>query len=188
MTGKMILVVKGSPREKGNSSILADQLVEGAKAEGARVEVFSLQTMNIQPCDACSTCQEAPDAGCILDDDMQLLYPRLRAADVVVIASPVYWFTMNAQTKLFVDRWYALESPQGNALAGKTFAVILTYGDTDPVTSGAINAIRSFQDMFRYLRANLAGTIYGSANEPGDVHSQHELLEQAYKLGQRLAC
>jgi multimeric flavodoxin WrbA len=188
MTGKRILVVKGSPREKGNSSLLADQLVEGARASGAEVEVFILQNMNIQACNACDACQESPENGCILEDDMQKLYPKLRLADAIAIASPVYWFTMSAQTKLFIDRWYALESPQGNALKGKTFGVILTYGDTDPVTSGAINAIRSFEDMFRFIKADIAGFVYGSASQAGEIRSQTDLLEKAFKLGQKLAC
>jgi len=188
MTGKRILVAKGSPREKGNSSLLADQLVEGARASGAEVEVFILQNMNIQACNACDACQESPENGCILEDDMQTLYPKLRQADAIAIATPVYWFTMSAQTKLFIDRWYALESPQGNALKGKTFGIILTYGDTDPVTSGAINAIRSFEDMFRYLKADIAGFLYGSANQAGEIRNQRDLLERAYKLGQKLAC
>jgi multimeric flavodoxin WrbA len=103
-----------------------------------------------------------------------------------VIASPIYWFTMSAQTKLFIDRWYALESPQGNALTGKQFGILLTYGDTDPYSSGAINAIRSFQDMFRYIGADIGGMVYGTANNEGDVLNQPKLMEQAFKLGEKL--
>ena len=188
MNGKRILVVKGSPREKGNSSLLADQLADGARSSGAEVDVFILQNMNIQACNACDACQESPENGCILEDDMRLLYPKLRQADAIAIATPIYWFTMSAQTKLFIDRWYALESPQGNALKGKTFGIILTYGDTDPVTSGAINAIRSFEDMFRFLKADIAGFVYGSANQAGEISSQKDVIERAYQLGQKLAC
>jgi len=188
MTTKKVLVVKGSPREKGNSSLLADQLVAGARASGAEVEVFILQNMNIQACNACDACHESPENGCILEDDMQVLYPKLRQAGSIAIATPVYWFTMSAQTKLFIDRWYALEGQQGNALKGKTFGIILTYGDTDPVNSGAINAIRSFEDMFRYIKADIAGFVYGSADQAGEIKSQKDLLEKAYKLGQKLAC
>jgi len=186
MSSKYVLVLKGSPREKGNSSILADQAASGASAAGARVESFVLQNMNIQPCNACDACQGTGDGECIIQDDMQTLYPRLREADAIVVASPVYWFTINAQTKLCIDRWYALESPQGNALAGKQIGIVLTYGDTDPFTSGAINAIRAFQDMFRYVKAPIAGMVYGTASNPGDVQNQPSLLEQAYQLGQKL--
>lgn len=182
--GKQILILKGSPREKGNSSLLADKTAEGARAAGAEVETYSLHRMDIHPCDACDTCQET--GVCVLKDDMQVLYPKLAEADAIVIASPIYWFTVNAQTKLFIDRWYALESSQGNALKGKQFGFILTYGDSDPYSSGAINAIRSFQDMCRYIGANIAGTVYGTANNEGDVLKQPELLGKAFKLGAKL--
>ncbi|OGO66831.1 MAG: hypothetical protein A2029_14300 [Chloroflexi bacterium RBG_19FT_COMBO_47_9] len=181
---KYVLVFKGSPREKGNSSILAEKVAEGAKSVGAKVESFSLHRMNIHPCDACDTCHETEV--CVLNDDMQLLYPKLREAEAIVVASPIYWFTMSAQTKLFIDRWYALETSPGNALKGKRFGIILTYGDSDPYTSGAINAIRSFQDMLRYIGADIAGMIYGTANAEGDVLNQPDLLERAYNLGVKL--
>ncbi len=185
MSGKHILILKGSPREKGNSSFLADQVADGARAAGAEVESFYLHGMDIRPCDACDACQGTDD-DCIIEDDMQTLYPKLRSADAIVIASPVYWFTMSAQTKLCIDRWYALEGPQGNALAGKQIGIVLTYGDTDPFTSGAINAIRAFQDMFRYIKANVVGIVYGTALNMGDVQKQADVLERAYKLGQKL--
>jgi multimeric flavodoxin WrbA len=182
---KQILVIKGSPREKGNSSILADKAAEGAKSAGAQVETFSLHRMDIHPCDGCDICQET--GVCVLGDDMQDLYPRLLGADAIAIASPIYWFTISAQTKLFIDRWYALESSQGSALKGKRFGIILTYGDHDPYASGAINAIRTYQDMFRYIKADLVGMVYGTANKEGDVLNHPELLESAYRLGEKLA-
>ena len=164
--------------------LVAEEAAEGAKAAGAEVESFTLHNMDIRPCDACDTCQET--GVCVLMDDMQILYPKLRKADAILIASPIYWFTMSAQTKVFIDRWYALESPQGNALKGKQFGILLTYGDTDPYSSGAINAIRTFQDMMRYIGGHIAGILYGTAMKIGEVKSNSELLERAYKLGQKL--
>jgi multimeric flavodoxin WrbA len=181
---KHILIVNGSPRKKGNSVILAEQVMLGAKEAGAQVEIFFLHNMSIQPCSACDACQETQD--CTIQDDMQILYPKLRRADAIVIASPIYWFTINAQTKLFIDRWYALEGPQGNVLAGRQVGIVLTYGDTDPFTSGAVNAIHTFQDMCRYIGANIAGIVYGSATKEGEIQNQPGLLEKAYQLGQKL--
>jgi multimeric flavodoxin WrbA len=181
---KHVLVFKGSPRENGNSSALAEKAAEGARVAGAEVECFSLHRMDIRPCDACDTCQET--GVCVLSDDMQALYPKLEKAGAIVIASPIYWFTVSAQTKLFIDRWYAMETPRGNALKGKQFGILLTYGDTDPYSSGAINAIRTFQDMLRYLGGNLAGIVYGTAMDPRDVHKQPKLMQDAFQLGQKL--
>ena len=187
MSVKHILILKGSPREKGNSSTLADQVAAGAAASGAQVESFVLQNMNIQPCNACGACHETGDMQCVIEDDMQILYPKLRNADAIVIASPIYWFTMSAQTKLCIDRWYALEGPRGNALAGKQIGIVLTYGDSNQFTSGAINAMRAFEDMFRYIKAEIVGMVYGTAMNAGDARKQPDLMERAYKLGQELA-
>jgi multimeric flavodoxin WrbA len=180
-----MLVFKGSPREKGNSSLLADKAAEGAKNRGVEIEGFALHRLDIRPCDACNICQET--GVCVLKDDMQPLYSRMLDSDAILIASPVYWFTMSAQTKLFIDRWYALQGTNGNLLKGKRFGIILTYGDSDPYTSGAINAIRTFEDMFHYIQAELVGLVYGSANDEGDVLSLPKLMQQAYQLGEKLA-
>jgi multimeric flavodoxin WrbA len=120
-------------------------------------------------------------------DDMQMFYPKLRVVDAIVIASPIYWFTMSAQTKIFIDRWYALESTQGSALKGMQFGIILTYGDSDPYNSGAINAIRTFQDITRYLGGDILGIVYGTGLDIGEINKNPELLESAYILGQKLA-
>ena len=183
---KFVLVLKASPRKKGNSSILADQVAAGAEAAGARVESLDLHTMDIRPCDACDFCQGTGNGLCTIDDDMQRLYPKLREATGIVIASPIYWFTLNAQAKLCIDRWYALEGPGGSALTGKQFGILLTYGDTDPYTSGAINAIHTFQDMARYIKADIVGIVYGSASQAGEIQNQPALLERAFQLGQQL--
>jgi multimeric flavodoxin WrbA len=184
MNPPYVLILKGSPRKKGNSAVLADRVAAGAVEAGAAVESFELHDMDIRPCDSCDFCQGSGE--CVINDDMQLLYPELRQADAIVIASPIYWFTVSAQTKLCIDRWYALEGAGSNALAGKEIGIVLTYGDSDPFTSGAINAIRTLQDIFRYEKAEIAGIVYGSASQPGEIAGQPELMQRAYALGQRL--
>ncbi|MBN1454235.1 MAG: flavodoxin family protein [Anaerolineales bacterium] len=181
---KFILVLKGSPRENGNSNVLAEQVIVGAKEAGAEVESFMLHHMDIRPCDACDVCQET--GMCIIKDDMQTLYPLLVKADAIVIASPIYWFTLSAQTKLCIDRWYALESPQGSALRSKQIGIVLTYGDTDLYTSGGINAIHTFESISRYIGAEIKGMVYGCANKIGDAEKQPALMDKAYQLGQKL--
>lgn len=185
MSMKKVVILKGSPREKGNSALLAEQAAAGARAAGAQVDIFYLHGMDIRACDGCDLCHEQGD-GCVIMDDMQLIYPKLKAADAILVASPVYWFTLSAQTKLCIDRWYALESPQGNELAGKKMGLLLTFGDTDPFSSGGINAIRTFQDMCRYLGTEVAGMVYGSASDAGEIQDQPLLLEGAYKLGEKI--
>jgi len=181
---KFVLVLKGSPRESGNSNTLAGQVERGAREAGAEVDSLMLHHMDIRPCDACDVCQET--GVCIVKDDMQKIYPLLEKANAILIASPIYWFTISAQAKLCIDRWYALETPQGNALRGKQIGIVLTYGDTNLYTSGGINAIHTFESMFRYIGAEIVGMVYGTANQIGDAEKQPELMEHAYKLGQKL--
>ena len=183
---KNIIVLKGSPRVNGNSNTLANQVAAGAKEAGAVVESFFLQNMNIQPCDACDTCEETSGV-CIIKDDMQTLYPKLRQADTLVLASPVYWFTISAQLKACIDRWYAFEFDDDKSMRGKKVGIVLSYGDTDLHTSGGINAIHTFESMFRYLSGEIVGTVHGTAMDVGDIEKQTELMENAYKLGQKLA-
>jgi len=187
MAAKKILVFKGSPRKRGNSATLADELVRGARAKGAAVECFYLHGMDIRPCTACDACQKNTALNCVIDDDMVGLYPKVRAADALVIASPIYWFTLSAQTKLFIDRLYALGGPQGYALAGRKLGVILTYADEDVFRSGAVNALRTLQDACAFIGMTVAGTVYGTAGAAGEIRRNRSLMKRARKLGEQLA-
>ncbi len=181
-----VLILKGSPRERGNSNTLAERCAEGARARGAQVESIYLHSLEIRPCDACDLCQE-PGSGCAIQDDMTPLYPKLAAADVIVFSSPIYCFNISAQLKLLIDRTYGFQSSKWEEMYGKTFGVILTYGDTDLYTSGAINAIYTLESLVRFFKGQIVEIVHGSVNDPGEVERHPELLEQAYKLGQRLA-
>jgi multimeric flavodoxin WrbA len=187
MGRKRILIFMGSPRRKGNSALLAQQVEAGAKGAGADVESFFLHDMEVKACDACDICRDKTETDCILDDDMREIFPKLRQADGIVIASPIYWFTVSAQTKLFMDRWYALGGPEGYALKGKKFGIVLTYADTDPFTSGAVNALRTFQDALKFIEATIVGMVYGSAWEAGEIEKNKELMEKAFELGKKMA-
>ena len=150
-TARKVLIFMGSPRKEGNSTTLAKQVTAGAEAAGAKVESFYLHDMDIKPCDACEACRDKTETDCILDDDMKGLFPKLRQADVIVIASPIYWFTVSAQTKVFMDRWYALGGPEGHAFKGKRFGIVLTYADSDPFTSGPSTRCGPFRMPLNYV-------------------------------------
>ena len=184
---KKILELVSSPRKNGNSTLLAHAIADGARSVGARIETFSLHRLNIRPCTACDKCHAADDRFCVIRDDMQKLYAKILSADGLIYASPVYWFTVSAQMKLFMDRCYALGGPGGYALRGKRIAVALTYGDADPFRSGAVNALRTFQDAFAYVEAVLVGSVYGTGLAPGDVLKKKALLKEAFALGKALA-
>lgn len=184
---RKILVVHSSPRKKGNSNTLANGIIKGAESAGADVESVYLHGLDISPCNACYACQKKDSKGCAIDDEMQTIYPKLVECDTWVIASPVYWFNMSAQTKLFMDRCFALLAYADNPFAGKRVAIAMSYGDTDPFNSGCVNALRSFQDAFRYVGAKMVGMVYGSAEAPGEIESNADLMQRAESLGRKLS-
>jgi multimeric flavodoxin WrbA len=182
-----ILIVLGSPRKKGNSATLGAKVAEAAIADGAEVETVYLNGLNIKPCQGCEKCQQESFIGCAIEDEMNQLYSKLQNADLIVVASPIYWFNMSAQTKIFIDRLYAVGVGQKNILKGKNFAFILSFADPDPFVSGAVNALRSFQDICRYLGANIEGMVYGSASGAGEIKQNQKVMEEAALLGKHLA-
>ncbi len=184
-----VLVLLGSPRKKGNSAVLANQIIEGAQSTGAEVETVYLNGKKIRACQGCYVCQKPDSKGCAQQDDMQEIYPKLLEANAWVIATPVYWFNMTAQTKLFMDRMFALSAytDARNAFENKRIAIAMTYGDTDPFRSGCTNALRSFQDSFSYTRSKIVGMVYGSADALGAIKDNTALLDEARKLGRKVA-
>jgi multimeric flavodoxin WrbA len=187
MAADKVVITLGSPREKGNSSLLAMRAADGVRDAGGEPVIFGLHGMAIRPCRACDACQRNKDFRCLQVDDMAAVYAALRAADGLLIASPVYWFTLSAQTKLFMDRLYAFVGPSGHGLAGKRMGLALTYGDADPFSSGAVNALRTFQDAARYVGAPVAGMVYGTAGAAGEIAGNAALMQEAFELGRALA-
>lgn len=183
---KKVLVLLGSPRKKGNSAILAERIAGGAKSVGAKVETLYMHGMKIAPCKACFACQKPKSKGCSIDDDMQAVFKKLLAADAWVIASPVYWFNVSAQTKLWMDRCFALPAYDKNPFAGKRIAIAMSYGANDPFDSGCVNAFRMFQDAYGYVKAEIVGMVYGSAMDAGDIIRHESLLQEAEELGKQL--
>lgn len=181
-----VLILLGSPRKNGNSAALAERVGAGAQSAGAQVESLFINGMNIRPCQACWKCQIPDSKGCVVKDDMQQVFPKLIEAHAWVIATPVHWFNMSTQTKLWMDRCFAL-ARYGNNPFKKKIGIAITYGDTDPFSSGAVNALRCFQDAFKYAGATITGVVYGSATKPGDILNNAEALAAAEELGKKLA-
>jgi multimeric flavodoxin WrbA len=183
---KHVLIVAASPRKNSNSTTLAIRAAEGVKDAGGEAEVVLIGNLKIAPCNACDSCRTGSDRGCVINDDMQSLYQKIRDAQSVIFATPVYWFSVSAQMKLFIDRTYGMSSGGVYGFTGKDVGVILTYEDEDVFISGGVNALRSFQDTFAYVRANLVGMVYGTVGKPGSVKSDIELMQRSYELGKKI--
>ena len=186
MSEKKVVIVMGSPRKNGNSAALAEQVADGVRSTGGEAQVFRLHEMDIEPCDGCDVCQQGPGKDCHIKDDMQDIYTAIRQADALAIAGPVYWYSVTAQTKLFIDRCYAIAKPGDNALGRKPVGVVLVYGGGDAFSSGAVNALRMLQDAFQATGSRIVGMVHGSATSAGEVRADTGLMDRACDLGKRL--
>ena len=101
-----ILGINGSPRIGGNTDILLDKVMEGACAKGVRTEKITLVTLKFSPCQECEKLRD--DGVCIIKDDMQPLYKKIKEADVIILASPIFFGSLTAQTKMMIDRFQCL--------------------------------------------------------------------------------
>ena len=129
--GKKIVILNGSPRAKGNTAELIQSFTEGAESAGHTVTCFNLQKMNIHPCLGCCGGGENPDSPCVQKDDMDTIYPVYKDADMVVLASPLYFWTISGQLKCALDRLFAVaECDENYANPKKECALIMAAEGT----------------------------------------------------------
>jgi multimeric flavodoxin WrbA len=161
-------------------------VLEGlSQTENTTITSYTLDDLEIKPCTACDACRGKTDTFCIIDDDMESLYPAFIEADLVVLASPIYWWNVSAQLKLFIDRLYGLnpeENPQN--FRDKKIILVLTYEDEDP-NSGAELTINMFKEICDYTEMRIVGVLRYCS---GKRHAREcpEILEEARELVQRL--
>ncbi len=176
---KKILILEGSARKKGNSAILAEEFMRGAKENGHEVEEIFLIDKQINDCKGCNECQ-MNGGTCIHKDDMVEINHKIMEADIVVFASPVYFYTWNATTKRAIDRTYAIESKVTN----KTFYLI--SAGAAPEESYMENMIQSFKlyvDCFRAGGNSIGGYVFGlGTSKAGDVKGT-AAMKKAYEMG-----
>lgn len=182
---KNILVLTGSPRQLGNSALLADAFIQGAKAAGHTVQVFETAFHPVTPCKACDKCWSAGKP-CIFEDGFTQLAPLLEAADVLVLATPLYWFTMTAQLKAAVDKLYAYMKPNAAQKLKIKEAVLLASGEgTDQ--DGDFDGLKAtYKAITGYLKWTDRGSVLaGGVWEPGAIINTGKLKE-ALELGKTI--
>lgn len=170
-----ILAVSCSPREKGNTEILLNEALAGAKKEGAEVELFSVAGKTIGPCIACNSCRE--EGICPQKDDMQPLYKKMLAADGIIYGTPIYFYNMTAQCKIVMDRSIALNHPNGN-LDNKVGGIVVVGANF-----GNIDAVKDLGFYLVSRRMLYAGYISAYAMAEGDVKKLEKCLEATRNLG-----
>jgi len=180
-------IVLGSPHAKGNTSRLVEAMISAIDNESISIRKFELSKLkNINHCVGCDSCKKNDMRRCVFDDGLNDVIADVRKSDLLVIASPVYFFNFNSLTKAFIDRlFYSSEiNNNENLLQGKKIAVLMTYGLTNVIDSGAKNALQSFYDIAKFVGLEIVGIVYGSF---GDDQEQNELLlNRAKKLGETI--
>ncbi len=176
---KKILVISSSPRKGGNSELLCDQFISGANEAGHHVEKIRIKDKKINYCTGCGACFNG-GSPCSQKDDMEEILEKMIAADILVMATPVYFYTMCGQMKTFIDRVCS----RYTKINGKEFYFILT---------AAVNSKQALQRTVEEYRGFLAclnnpkemGIIYGTgAWNIGDI-KKSDTMNQAFEMGKR---
>ena len=182
----------GSPRREGNTDLLLQEAIRGATEKGAETKFLILSELNITPCRGGYSCLK--DGNCVILDDMSWIYNELREADGVILASPIFFMGVTAQTKAMIDRcqslWvlkYLLHHPVAFTPGKKRLGIFLSTGASeDPhLFEGALKTVKSW---FATLDISYSQSLLLSGiSEKGEVLKHPTALQEAFMLGQKLA-
>jgi len=183
-----VLGILGSPRIEGNSDVLLDQALAGAKDAGAEVEKIVLSKKKIAGCLDCGKCNKT--GICDIKDDMQEIHKKILEADVVIHSVPVYFWAMTSQMKAYLDRWCAFFDAQWGLhkayrpkMKGKRIGLITLCGDSNVSTADPI--VHSFKNTCQFAGLNLLEVVQASAGAKGEIANNEAAKKRAYDLGKK---
>lgn len=178
--GKKIVVLNGSPRRNGNTSALVREFTKGAEHAGNTVTEFFLHDMDIHGCRGCFGGHSSKECPCVQRDDMERIYPAVKDCDVIIMATPLYYWNMSGQIRTATDRLFALEEGDGNLLRGNGRASALLMAAEG---HGFEDAVLYYDHLMEHLKwRNLGHVLAGGNGEAGDIEGKAE-LEEAFRLG-----
>ncbi|MEJ2696090.1 MAG: flavodoxin family protein [Candidatus Sulfobium sp.] len=181
----------GSPRKKGNTELLLQSAIGGMEEQGVEVSIFNLNQMNIMPCQDCGGCEKTGE--CILEDDMSQIYPAIRNSSRIILASPIFFFGLSAQTKIMIDRcqsfWcekYLLKKPLPEGPYGRKGMLLVVGGmkkETGVQCSGATATA-----FFRTVSVKEHKTLsFLGIDAKGAVLQHPSAMEEAFRAGKDFA-
>ena len=182
-----VLGILGSPRRGGNAEVLLDKALDGALASGASVEKISLNELRIRPCQECGGCDDTGE--CVISDGMDTVYNKIDKADAVIVASPIFFGEVTAQTKAMIDRfqcrWVGKYRLKKDPAAGKKGAFLcVSAWHKDEFFENAKRVIKIF---FVVLGIAYIGDVWcQGVSGKGDIEKRPDSLEAAFKLGKDL--
>ena len=186
-----VIGIAGSPRRGGNTDLLLAEVLRGAASKGAEVKTIVLNDLTITPCQHCDACLEK--GKCRIEDDMQMVYRELEAADRIVLASPIQFMTVTAQAKAMIDRcqslWarkYILKQPPLGSEPGKKKGLFISVGGRR-VANLFEPVLATVRALFNTLDITYAGgLLFPGVDEKGAIAKHPDALRQAFLAGQRL--
>jgi multimeric flavodoxin WrbA len=185
-----VLGIMGSPRKGGNSDLLLDQALAGARDAGAEVEKINLCHKKISGCLNCEKCNTT--GICVIKDDMPEIHKKILEADAIIHSVPVYFWAMNAQTKAYLDRWCAFFDGEWKwhkqyypKMKGKGVGLITVCGDTNVHTADSV--VLSFKNTADFTKLSWIGAVMASAGAKGDIAKDEKAKKEAYELGKKAA-
>ena len=180
MTKIKVLGIMGSPRRNGNTEIMVDEVLTGAKEAGAEIDKIILNELEISPCQACDACSGT--GICQFNDGMDIVNEKMKESSVFVYGTPVFYWGPTAQFKAFMDRLLAT-SKQG-IIENKQVIVTISLGGSESVARHTIGMIT---DSVNYLKANIFAKIIAPATgDLGVVKEKKDILKQAREAGKNV--
>ena len=178
---KKVLIISTSLRAGSNSEILAKEVAKGAKEKGHKVEFVSLKNKKIAFCKGCLACQKL--GKCAIKDDANKITEKIKKSDVIVWATPVYYYEMSGQMKTVIDRANSLYS--SNYKFREVYLVTTSTEDSKDVADRVISGVQGWIDCFDNvkLKKTLSG---GGAEGPNDAKNMPNLLKKAYEMGKNI--
>lgn len=180
---KKIVILNGSPRRNGNTSALVKAFTQGAESAGNTVTEFFLDSMEIHGFRGCFGGHSSQECPCVQKDDMSQIYPAVKESDVVVLATPLYYWNMSGQIRTAIDRLFALEEGDGNLLRGHERASALLMAAEG---NGFDDVLLYYNHLVEHLRwKNLGHVLAGGNGDIGDIEGKPE-IQKACDLGKSI--
>ena len=188
---KRILILSGSPKKHGNTATLVKWFTRGAKSKGAKVEIVQTAFLKYKSfgCTSCRVCQKSEKYECVINDEAKPILAKMAKADVIVMATPLYFYGPSAQLKLIFDRMFSLFKWDNKAdtmetpLKGKTFALIASaYEDI------GLDALeKPFRLTAKYTGMKFKSLLIPNAGESGDIKNKISIQKRAIALGKNIS-
>lgn len=188
---KKILVISGSPKKNGNTAALVEWFAQGARSKGARVEIVHAAHLKYKAigCTSCRLCQKQKEYECVIDDGASAVLKKMAGADVIVFATPLYFYSASAQLKVIIDRMFALFKWDNavdtftSPLKGKALALIASaYEDI-----GLKAVEKPFALTADYIGMKFKSLLVPNAGESGEIRKQAGVREKAMAFGRNAA-